>query len=118
MADYRVNAGRLGHEKVTIEQPRFGGAGALGDMAENWTPIAKKVPADVNWLSGEKLLAARAVHEQASAEVLLRYNKKITARCRLIDSGGRELRIVGLLPDNLKRHMRLLCRSVEPSRTT
>ena len=64
-----ISSGRFGHQKVTIESPQFGDAGAMGDIAQSWLPIAENVPAEVTWLRGNKLLAARAVHAEATAEV-------------------------------------------------
>jgi head-tail adaptor len=112
MADYRINAGSFGHQKVTIESPKFGGQGKLGGMAEEWVPIAKKVPAKVEWLSGEKLLAAKAVHGEANTRITIRFNADVVPQSRFCDSEGNTHNIVALLPDDLKRHWLALCKCV------
>jgi head-tail adaptor len=111
MSDFRVNAGTLRH-RVTCESPRFGGAGALGDMAEEWLPIADDVPAEVEWLQGRKLLAAKAVHEEAMTRIILRYDDRVTSKTRFIDDDGCTHNIVSLLPDSLKRYWTALCKVV------
>ncbi len=111
MSDYRINAGSLRH-RVTIERPLFGMPGAMGDLAQEWAAVAKLVPAEVEWLQGRKLLAAQAVHPEATVRIILRYNPSLTPQCRLIDDEGNDHRIVSLMPDTLKRHWTVLCKCV------
>ena len=111
MSDYRINAGSLRH-RVTIENPKFGGQGALGDMAEEWVPIAKAVPAEVLWMQGRKLEAAKAVHPEATVQIIIRYDARVTPRTRFIDEDGNTHNPVSLLPDTLKRHWTALCKCV------
>ena len=111
MSDFRINAGTLRH-RVTIESPRFGGHGALGDMAEEWVPIAENVPAEVAWLHGNKLLAAKAVHAEASVQIILRYVDALTPQCRFVDDEGNLHNILSLIPDSLQRHWTALCKCV------
>lgn len=116
MSDFRINAGSLRHQ-VTIEQPTFGGAGALGDMAEQWVPVAKAVPAEVEWLSGNKLLAAKAVHAEANTRIIIRYDQRVTPQCRYVDDEGNEHYAVSPMPDTLKRHWTILCKCVPKTRS-
>ncbi len=109
--DYRINAGTLRH-RVTIEKPKFAAAGALGDLGQDWQPIARSVPAEVEWLQGRKLLAAQAIHAEAEVRIILRYNASLTAQCRFVDDDGNRHRIVSLMPDTLKRHWTALCKCV------
>jgi len=108
---YRLNAGRLRHQ-VTIQAPKLSTAGQMGDACEAFLPLdgLENVPAEVQWLSGNKLLAAQQVHAEAAVEVIVRFDPRITATCRLVTDDGHTLYPLAAIPDSLDRWITLSCK--------
>ena len=104
-----VRAGQLRHH-VTIEVRDDQAAGPLGDLVEDWKPIKEHVPADLDYLEGHKLAAAKQVHAEATVRVEVRYMKAATANCRILTSDGDRLYPVGSIPDHKNRRLVLLCK--------
>jgi SPP1 family predicted phage head-tail adaptor len=104
-----VRSGQLRH-RVTLEHRADGSQGPLGDLVEQWTALASNVPANLDYLDGHKLLAAKQVHAEATVRVEIRYYSSFTPNCRITTSDGKQLYPVSVVPDHKNRHMIILCR--------
>ena len=84
----------------------------MGDVCEAYLPIAglENVPAKIEWLSGNKLLAAQQVHAEATVQVIVRFDPRITAKCRLVSDSGHTLYPLSAIPDTLRRWITLTCK--------
>jgi head-tail adaptor len=106
-----LNAGKLRH-RVAVQAARPSKQGPMGDVADAWPVIAglESAPAEIKQLSGEKLLAARQVHPEATWTVQVRYDSRITARCRLVTDEGHTLYPIDCIADTLNRWQTLTCK--------
>ena len=108
---YRLDAGRLRH-RVSVQAPQLSAPGQMGDAAEVFQTIEglSMVPAEIEWLDGRKLLAAQQVHAEATVTVLVRFDPRITQKCRLLTDNGHTLYPVASTPDTLERWITLSCK--------
>ena len=83
----------------------------MGDSAVAWRPILADLPADVDWLSGEKILRAKQVHAEATVTILVRFDSRITEECRVVDDDGKVIVLVAAIPEGRDRYLTLYGRS-------
>jgi SPP1 family predicted phage head-tail adaptor len=101
-----VLAGDL-HHRVGYDILALGPASEYGDSAQVWSHLAS-LWADVEFLSGNELLKAKQIHEQAKVRITIRYNPAVTSAGRFTFEGSNYYP-ADVLPDSLKRKMVCTC---------
>ena len=108
--DYSAKGGVLAgdlHHRVGYDVLAQGVPSPYGDSAQVWSRLAS-LWADVEFLEGDELLAAKQIHEQAKVRITIRYNAVVTAAGRFVYK-GQNYYPASVLPDSLDRKMVCTC---------
>ena len=102
-----MDAGKLRH-RVTIQASALSAADAYGEQTQVWSDVVT-VWAEVRTLDGNESWKIKQSQPEASVSVRIRYYADMTSEHR-IKFGDRYLYPLSVVPDVLKREMRLVCR--------
>ena len=82
-----MQAGKLRHY-VTFER-LVSGLDSEGTLIEEWEPLfdGRRIPADVDAISGRELLAADAIHSKATTRIVIRHRDGLLTRDRVVYRG-------------------------------
>lgn len=108
MPDLRINAGEL-RRRVQIQAETLGAPSPMGSTVETFNAVAV-VPAKLEWMTGTKLYTALQVHPEATVEVTIRWDDRVSEKSRFVTEDKQVLYAVSCIRDERRRWMRLLCK--------
>lgn len=104
-----MQSGRLRHP-LDLERLESTQDPVTGAMTESWVKVAREW-ASVAGVNGREFIQSDATQAETTYRITIRYREEIDPTWRLVD-GSIMYGIEAILPDNQKRQMVLMCKTL------